>query len=30
MAQCIDLSKEETEYLYKIIYKILINIEKEN
>ena len=30
MAQCIDLSKEEAEYLYKIIYKILINIEKEN
>lgn len=30
MAQCIDLSKEESEYLYEIIYKILINIEKEN
>ena len=30
MAQCVDLSKEEAEYLYKIIYKILINIEKEN
>ena len=30
MAQCIDLSKKEAEYLYKIIYKILINIEKEN
>ena len=30
MAQCLDLSKEEAEYLYKIIYKILINIEKEN
>ena len=30
MAQCIDLSKEEAEYLYEIIYKILINIEKEN
>ena len=30
MAQSIDLSKEEAEYLYKIIYKILINIEREN
>lgn len=29
MAQCIDLSKEDVEIFSKILYKILINIEKE-
>ena len=29
IAKCIDLPKEEVEKLYKIIYKILLNIEKE-
>ena len=29
MAKCIDLSKEEAELLYSIIYKILLNVLKE-
>lgn len=29
IAKCIDLSKEEAETLYSLVYKVLINIEKE-
>ncbi len=29
MSKCVDLSKEEAETLYKLIYKVLTNVEKE-
>ena len=30
VGKCVDINKEEAEFLYKIMYKILVNVRKEN